>query len=948
MNKTVSLGSIALIVVAVVLLAMNHKRSSLNTSLAPIPQPLRASFIGAPDEGEAAAYLDFLKMMRANQLTGTIDPDDVLLAREQAYALMQTSGQRDLNLQWEPWGPNNIGGRTRAILIDRNNPNRMYAGGVSGGLWISDNGAESWHPYLADDTLAGVGVVSLCMAANGDIYVGTGEPGGKAGQDSYTTIFMGEGMWKSTDGGETFFHLPSTKPTSHNAPSHQWASVVALGAHPTDPDVIIAGTESGFLVTQDGGDTWEHLVNMGSNPSTLGGSATDIKVDQNALAHLCASGRYFRGNLDDFTFEQLSGTGPGMIPNGSSRLMVDFARSDPSHVYAVGCNSSGATRGVYRSTDTGSTWTAISPPVTPNDFFNPTGQQGWYDMYIAVNPADENRIYICGQLNIWEWTATKGWYPISETSGSTGTNPYRVHADQHVITFHPTNPNIMYVGCDGGIYRTLTALAEFPDIPTWKEVNKGYQVTQFFNVAGGLYGEAMSGTQDNGTILVDFTGNSFLEGRSVNGGDGGFAEMSKTNTQAVFATSQFGAIRRSASKGASMSRYMDLYIDADQNGTPDCGAPFVTPFRLYEELRGDTNNLSWYEANADAVIGDTHFVVGIDTLHIDNIRKTYSGEGRMYFGTNCGVWVGTDALDFSMNPTWYKISTAATTASMELAPGGDILYVGTSGGRVYRISGLLNAKLVYVDSVFNLAASGIKTTLLQVFNRYISGVAVDKNDPGHVVVSLGNYGNSNYVYRSTVADTVNTTGSFTSIQGNLPPMPCYDVVIDYYNPNNVIVATELGIYATDNLGTSWTYQGNGIPASPAFGLRQEVFQEIGGDCYILYAGTHGRGFYRSTTLTPSSCNVNVAVQEQQPSTSAPIYPNPARDRAWWKVTISAAGTGRLAIYDLAGRIVRQQELGHLSEGHSTVTLPITGLPAGQYVAQVRVGNQRVVGKFLVY
>jgi hypothetical protein len=397
-----------------------------------------------------------------------------------------------------------------------------------------------------------------------------------------------------------------------------------------------------------------------------------------------------------------------------------------------------------------------------------------------------------------------------------------------------------------------------------------------------------------------------------------------------------------------MGRYMDLNIDSDQNGSPDCSAPFVTPFRLYEELRPDTLNLVWYQANADEIIGDSLFVVGSDTTHINNIRKTSFGEGRMYLGTSCGTWLGTDALDFSMNPTWFHVSTASIPASMELAAGGDILYVGTSGGRLYRISGLLNAHLDYVDSSFDLAASGIKTTMIHNFGQYISGVTVDKNDPGHVAVAVGNYGNTNYVFRSTVADTITTSGSFVSIQGNLPRMPCYDVVIDYYNPNNIIVGTELGIYASDNLGVNWTYQGNGITATPIFGLRQEMFQDVGGNCYILYAGTHGRGFYRSTTLTAANCNVNVAVASQLTlEPSAMVYPNPARDRAWIRISMNRAKHVHLLIYDITGRAVLRNDLGVMSGGSHDLSIAVANLPSNQYLVVVDLEDERVVRKLTV-
>ena len=950
MNKVLIVTCFLVLTTAVATLLTSLDRERLRTSLASLPDPLRSGHMpGRVSEG-IAPYLEYMKMVRANQLTGEVDAQDVIAAREQALALMRQGGHRSLGLQWEPWGPNNIGGRTRAILIDPNNPSRIYTGGVSGGLWLSDNGGESWYPYLGDDTLAGVGVASLCRAANGDIYVGTGEPGQKAGQDSYTISFIGGGIWKSTDGGKTFQNLPSTKPTSHNNPSDQWVSVVALGAHPTNPDVLLAGTERGVMVTEDGGNTWVSLSTYNGNSSALGTTrVSDIKVDHNGLTHICGGGRYYRGSINDFAFESLSSsTITGRLPQIFQRLMIDLSKSDPNYVYAVGCNSAGQTSGVYRSTDAGLTWITISPLGTPNAYFNPTGNQGWYDMWIGVNPTDKNRIYILGQINIWKWTSTKGWYPVSETGGNSGTNPYYVHADHHVAVFHPTNPNILYIGGDGGIFRTTSALAEHPQIPTWKMINKGYQTAQFFAVAAGLNGATMGGTQDNGTLLVDFSGNSLLQGRRVNGGDGGFTEISKTNPEGLFATSQFGAIRRSSNGGNSMARYMDQNIDEDQNGSVDCGAPFVTPFRLYEELRPDLMNLQWYQDNASVNMADTQFVVGADTTHVSNIRKTYRGEGRMILGTNCGAWLGTNALDFSETPTWFRISTAATTASMELAPGGDMVYVGTTGGRLYRISGLLNARLEYVDSVFNLDASGIQTTLIHNFGRYICGVAVDKNNPGHVVVCLGNYGYENYLYRSTVADTVTTTGSFTSIQGNLPQMPCYDVVIDYYNPDNIIVATEIGIYSMTLPSLSWSYEGNGIPASPALSLRQEMFQDLDGDCYVLYAGTHGRGFYRSTTLTPAHCNANVGVKRATvPENELMIYPNPARDVAMLGFTLTEASRVELNMYNLHGQIIRQRNLGSLNTGYHLKHLPLQGITAGQYLVVVRVGDARAVGKLIV-
>ena len=189
---------------------------------------------------------------------------------------------------------------------------------------------------------------------------------------------------------------------------------------------------------------------------------------------------------------------------------------------------------------------------------------------------------------------------------------------------------------------------------------------------------------------------------------------------------------------------------------------------------------------------------------------------------------------------------------------------------------------------------------------------------------------------------------FPWIQSNLPTMPCYDVVIDYYNPDNIIVATELGIYGTDNIGASWTYQGNGIPSSPAFGLRQEMFQDLGGDCYVIYAGTHGRGFYRSTTLTPANCQINVSVSELPSSASQlHVYPNPVTDAVSVTLILENPAQAELIVYNLQGTPVQRVKLGTLASGTYARNLSLGSLPAGHYLIVLRLDNERVVRKVVV-
>ncbi|MEY2753605.1 MAG: hypothetical protein RLZZ570_1551, partial [Bacteroidota bacterium] len=143
-----------------------------------------------------AGYNDYMNMLRVNQVTGEIDPAAVQAAWTQ---LLQTA-QKTNTLNWETRGPDNHGGRTRSLLVSRSNSNIVYAGSVGGGLYRSTNGGASWT--IVSDPGSNQSVASICQAANGDIYYGTGEIWmgyGGTGQNT-TPSFAGRGVYKSTDG----------------------------------------------------------------------------------------------------------------------------------------------------------------------------------------------------------------------------------------------------------------------------------------------------------------------------------------------------------------------------------------------------------------------------------------------------------------------------------------------------------------------------------------------------------------------------------------------------------------------------------------------------------------------------------------------------------------------------------------------------------------------------
>ncbi|MFT5479362.1 MAG: hypothetical protein ACI9NN_000319, partial [Bacteroidia bacterium] len=216
---------------------------------------------------------EYMNALRANQITGVVDLEDVRAAQEE-IARTRSLHKAGFPLKWQSAGPDNIGGRTRAVLIDRNNNNILYAGGVMGGLWKSTNKGASWYPI--NDQFDNMAIASICQTKNGNIYFGTGETFiGNGGQKGFTPGFSGNGIYKSTD-GETFAKIITTS---------SWSYVNKLAVLP-NTNTIIAATSSGLQASNDGDDTKWTLVQ--------GGGFEDLAIDRNGNVIASNKTRVFR------------------------------------------------------------------------------------------------------------------------------------------------------------------------------------------------------------------------------------------------------------------------------------------------------------------------------------------------------------------------------------------------------------------------------------------------------------------------------------------------------------------------------------------------------------------------------------------------------------------------------------------------------------------------------
>lgn len=536
---------------------------------------------------DAAGAAQWLFNIQKNPATGVINPLDVLGAREEVTRMhMSRANNASLGLDWTELGPDNVGGRTRSILIDKRDAtgNTMYAGSVTGGLWISTNGGTNWNNVAGFDQQPNLGISCITQAANGNIYLGTGEDMGNGFYGSPANgngepNFIGGGIYISTD-GVSFSLLPSTIPTTPNSTASgagtAFIGVNNIAADPTNSNRIYAATRYGLQLTDDGGTTWTHAL----TGSVINTRATDVKVASDHTVIAAVSGKLYRSDSGDAgTYSLVSVAGI----SGVGRIEFAISPTDPNYMYAMACNSSDSKlKGVYQSIDKGLTWALIGNGGSTE--FQPLSNQGTYGNTIAVYPGNKTKIII-GGLDSWIWNQTNpnipgvGQWSQASYWALSSPNAAYLHADIHTIKFHPNNPNAFFVGCDGGVFRGY----DYGSGVYYQAMNKGYNVTQFYGIAFEGDDPArlafVSGAQDNGSNYVTGHGNSTKAAVEVMGGDGAQSEISFLSPNVSFTTVDAGSLARNSTKGSPGGSFYSSVVSSYLTSN---GASFVTPISLYE------------------------------------------------------------------------------------------------------------------------------------------------------------------------------------------------------------------------------------------------------------------------------------------------------------------------------------------------------------------------------
>ncbi|HET7153551.1 MAG TPA: sialidase family protein, partial [Candidatus Kapabacteria bacterium] len=460
--------------------------------------------------------------------------------------------------QWNLRGPYNIGGRTRALAIDVSNPNVILAGGVSGGMWRSSDTGSTWVKTTADDDLLSV----TCVAQDtrpgktNVWYYGTGEFAGSSA-NAVGANYFGNGIFKSTDDGQTWNILPSTDPGNPKIFDQPFDYVFNIVPDPYNMsfDILYAATVDGIHRSTNGGATWSTVLGKDTSNSAY----TDVAVTHTGViyAALSTNGRgvgtapingIYR-STDGISWTNIT---PAGWPGYTGAISIALAPSNENSLYVI-ANTGGAGpsghafwKYSYISGDgsgSGGTWTDRSSNLPNTPFFNQNfifDSQNGYDLYVHVKPDNENIVYI-GGIELYRSTDGLSSTLHTQMVGSELTNNF--HVDQHALAFSPTNPGVMFAGNDGGVFETQNDLASTMQ---WRSLNNGYYTTQFYTAALDHANAGnpiiIGGMQDNGTI---FTGsvNATNPWSNLLSGDGSYCAIANGRS-AYYMSYQNGVIYR--------------------------------------------------------------------------------------------------------------------------------------------------------------------------------------------------------------------------------------------------------------------------------------------------------------------------------------------------------------------------------------------------------------------
>ena len=664
-------------------------------------------------------------------------------------------------------GPGGMSGRVTSIDVVHSNPDIMFSGTASGGLWKSTSGGIKWTPIFENEATASIGAIAIQQSNPSVIWVGTGEGNPR------NSLNGGYGIYKSLDGGKNWL-LMGLEKTRH---------IHRVIIHPTNPDIVYAAAigspwgehkERGVYKTINGGETWTKILY--TNPKS---GAADLVMDpQNPNKLIAAMWEHKR----DPWFFSSGGEGSGMyitydggetwkqktseegLPDGElGRIGIAIAQNKPEIIYAlIEANKNG----LYKSMDGGDTWKLVSENM------DEIGNRPFYYAEIYVDPQNENRLFsIFTYVNVSE-DGGKSFNQLMPAYGvSNG-----IHPDHHAWWIHPTNGNFMVDGNDGGMNITKDGGS------TWRFIGN-LPVAQFYhiNVDNEIPYNVYGGMQDNGSwrgpaYIWRSQGirNSYWQ--EISFGDGFDVIPDKDDSRYGWTMSQQGFVSRYDWKTGNNYSVRPTHPEPEINLRFNWNAAI--------NIDPNENNTIYFGSqfvHKSTDKGETWSIISSDltTNNPEKLNQHNSGGLTM------------DATGAENHCTILVIEPSEVET--------DMLWVGTDDGRIHYTQ---NGGQDWTEVTKNI--KGLPK------GSWIPQIKASKSVKGEALLVANDYRRFNftpYVYRT------NNYGKTWDriVDGSDVTSYALSIVEDPEEPNLLFLGTDDGLYISIDKGDKWTKWTKGFP-----------------------------------------------------------------------------------------------------------------------------------------
>lgn len=793
----------------------------------------------------------------------------------------QQLAQTNTSAVWAPFGPNvlpdnltgymeNGIGRINCIAFHPTNANTFFVGVAQGGVWKTTNNGSSWTPLTDNLPITRISDIAINPVNPNEMYISVCDF-----EYIGTSLHLngrkrnthyGLGVYKTTDGGLNWTPTGLT----YNLTNGDASLIRKILINPSNTSELVACGVTGMYKSGNGGATWTKKLD------SLFWDMHQDPVNPNII--YASTGWVMTSNIGNAGVYKSTDFGntwtmlnTGMPLTGDiQRVKIAIAPSNNNFIYALCVDLVGGLYGIFQSTDAGASWNFIPPTdnILESGIGQNPGGQGNYDLGLLVDFSDANTLYV-GGVNMWaSYDGANSFLPMSHWTTQNGAT---LHGDIHYISRHPLTGNY-FVCSDGGVYQTSAMLADswnttaWPTV--WTKMNDNIQISSFYRLSSSKNssGQLIAGAQDNASMYYN-AGNW----STVFGGDGMDNCLFPTSTTDVFGSSQYGNFYMSNDNGFS-------YMGVNSNPNSEQGE-WVTP-----------------------VVAD------------------YNNPGVMYIGYE-NVVKSTDYGN-SWSPLATIYSDPSTFQNSEISA----LAVSNSNSQVLYAARRVRYENGVNGFVFKTTNGGTSFTNITANlpdSLYYTAIEINQSDANTAYITMAGFSAADKVYR-----TVNGGTSWQNITYNLPNIPV-NCIKQIPGSNDLMVATDIGVYSLASGATTWV--------NNSFGLPNVIVSDIEFNPALgkVYLATFGRGIWETTISSIITGIKGIGASNY----SYQLYPTV--NKGSFTLVFNDHSEKNIEVIDVMGRTMHSQKI------NTDKTDIVLDLKPGTYFVRTSSGTLLGVKKMIV-